>query len=200
MNIIFFGAPGSGKGTQGKRLASELNLKHISFGDILRTHIKEETEIGKKVKQALDQGQLVDNELMALVLEGQINIIGGYKGVIFDGFPRSIEQAELLHKVLAKYGLVIYGVVFLDVPTYIVENRLIERAKLEGRPDDQCPQKIATRLRIYHEETMPVYSFYKSLNKIHHIDGTKHVDEVYLDIKRSLEAVNSNFRNISKCD
>jgi adenylate kinase len=188
MNIIFFGPPGSGKGTQGKRLAAEYNLKHISFGDILRKHVKEDTEIGKKVKKKLDQGQLVDNELMSLILEDHISTTSGYKGVIFDGFPRSIEQAELLYKILKKYNLEIFGIIFLDVPTQIVENRLIERAKLEGRPDDQCPKKIAVRLRIYQDETLPVYHFYKNLNrKIHHIDGAKHTDEVYLSIKKSLE-------------
>lgn len=189
MNLIMFGPPGSGKGTQGKRLANEYGLKHISFGDVLRDHIKNKTVIGEKVKHTLEDGRLVGVDIMGLILEDQLNSLSLHKGSVFDGFPRNLMQAQLLNDIMLKRGMALHGIIFLDVPSEVSHHRIAERAKVEGRLDDQSPEKIATRLQVYHDETLPVHDFYKGKVKFHHINGLQKLDEVYSAIRSSLNSV-----------
>lgn len=186
MNLIMFGPPGSGKGTQGKRLANEYGLKHISFGDVLRDHIKNKTVIGEKVKQTLEDGKLVGVDIMSLILEDQLNSMNLHKGSVFDGFPRNLMQAQLLNDIMLKRGMDLNGIIFLDVPFEVSHQRIAERAKIEGRLDDQSLEKIATRLQVYHDETLPVYDFYSGKVEFHHINGLQKLEEVYSSIKSSL--------------
>ncbi|MDE6333429.1 MAG: adenylate kinase [Muribaculaceae bacterium] len=187
LNIVLFGAPGSGKGTQSDRLISKYGLHHISTGEVLRDHIARGTELGKIADSYISKGQLIPDELMIRVLEHVLDAnpqLTG-KGVIFDGFPRTIDQAKALKTMLASRGSKVHAVVGLEVPEDELVRRMINRGKETGRADDNL-DTIKQRLAVYHNQTSPLREYYISEGKYHGIDGAGDVDEIFGRITRSL--------------
>ena len=182
-NIVIFGAPGSGKGTQSDKIIAEYGLGHISTGDVLRAEIKGETELGKTAKSFIDKGQLIPDELMIDILAKVYDDCGtDHKGVIFDGFTRTIPQAEALKVMLAKRGHQVSAMIELDVPEDELMARLINRGKLSGRSDDN-EETIKKRLAVYHSQTSPLIDWYKKENLHYHINGSGELDRIFADIK-----------------
>lgn len=154
LNIVIFGAPGSGKGTQSEKIVEKYGINHISTGDVLRAEIKNGTELGKTAKSYIDQGQLIPDELMIDILASVFDSFEDSKGVIFDGFPRTIAQAEALKKMLAERNQGVSVMLDLDVPEDELMVRLIKRGKDSGRADDN-EETIKKRLHVYHSQTSP---------------------------------------------
>ena len=181
-NIVIFGAPGSGKGTQSDKLIEKYGLEHISTGDVLRAEIKNGTELGNTAKQFIDNGQLIPDELMISILASVYDSFGReHKGVIFDGFPRTIPQADALKKMLAERGDKVAAMIELDVPEDELMTRLIKRGQESGRSDDNA-ETIKKRLDVYHHQTQPLIEWYKSEGIHHHIDGLGALDRIFGDI------------------
>ncbi|MBO7139112.1 MAG: adenylate kinase [Prevotella sp.] len=181
-NIVIFGAPGSGKGTQSDKLIEKYGLQHISTGDVLRAEIKNGTELGRTAKQYIDQGQLIPDELMISILASVYDGFGrGHKGVIFDGFPRTIPQAEALKAMLAERGDKVAAMIELDVPEDELMKRLLLRGQLAGRADDN-EETIKKRLVVYHQQTQPLIEWYSKEGLHHHIDGLGELDRIFQDI------------------
>ncbi len=188
-NIVIFGAPGSGKGTQSERLIEEYGLYHISTGEVLRGHIARGTELGKIADSFISQGQLIPDELMVNILEHELDSNPRTeRGVIFDGFPRTIPQAQALSKMLESRNSKLHAVVGLEVDDSELVERLIKRGKDSGRSDDN-PETINRRLEVYHNQTSPLRDFYKKEGTYHAIPGTGSVDGIFDTIKKSLDRV-----------
>lgn len=208
MKIIMLGAPGAGKGTQAKQIATKYGIPHISTGDIFRANIKNGTELGMKAKSYMDQGALVPDELTCDLVMDRIAQQDCEKGFVLDGFPRTIPQAEALTKALAKIGQAMEYAIDVDVPDENIVNRMSGRraclncgatyhivfnpTKVEGvcdacgnqtvlRQDDK-PETVQKRLSVYHEQTQPLIDYYKEQNILKTVDGTKPMDEVFSDI------------------
>lgn len=188
LNIVIFGAPGSGKGTQSERLIDEYGLHHISTGELLRRHIAEGTELGTVANKYISQGHLIPDDLMIKVLEDVLdsNPELTSKGVIFDGFPRTIDQAGSLNDMLEKRGTKVHAVVGLEVNEDDLIRRMLQRGKESGRADDNI-DTIRERLNVYHNQTSPLRDFYIKEGKYHAIDGNGTVDNVFGSIKKSLK-------------
>ena len=181
-NIVIFGAPGSGKGTQSDKLIARYGLEHISTGDVLRNEIKNDTPLGKTAKQYIDKGQLIPDELMIDILASVYDSFGkAHKGVIFDGFPRTIPQAEALKKMLAERGHRIAAMIELDVPEDELMKRLLLRGKESGRSDDN-EETIRKRLGVYHTQTAPLIDWYKAEGIHNHIEGVGELDVIFGNI------------------
>ena len=178
MNIVLFGGPGSGKGTQSEKLIEKYGLHHISTGEVLRDHIKRKTELGKIAKKYIDEGQLIPDELMIDILDSVLEEAKDKPGVIFDGFPRTIPQAHALNKMLEKRGSTLHAVVGLEVPEDELINRLIKRGQQSGRSDDN-PDTIKQRLEVYHSRTSPLRDFYKESGLYHPIDGSGDIHSIF---------------------
>ena len=161
LNIVIFGAPGSGKGTNSALLVEEFKLDHISTGDVLRAEIKNGTELGKIAQSYIDHGNLIPDELMIDILASKYDTFKGSKGVIFDGFPRTIAQAEALKKMLEERGEKISGMINIEVDEEILMTRLLRRASIEGRADDN-EETIKKRFAVYHSQTAPLIDWFKS--------------------------------------
>ena len=185
LNIVIFGAPGSGKGTQSERIVEKYGINHISTGDVLRAEIKNGTELGKTAKGYIDQGQLIPDELMIDILASVFDSFKDSKGVIFDGFPRTIAQAEALKKMLAERGQDVSVMLDLEVPEDELMVRLIKRGKDSGRADDN-EETIKKRLHVYHSQTSPLIDWYKNEKKYQHINGLGTMDGIFADICLSL--------------
>ena len=181
LNIVIFGAPGSGKGTQSERIVEKYGINHISTGDVLRAEIKNGTELGKTAKGYIDQGQLIPDELMIDILASVFDSFKDSKGVIFDGFPRTIAQAEALKKMLAERGQDVSVMVDLDVPEEELMIRLIKRGKDSGRADDN-EETIKKRLHVYHSQTAPLIDWYKNEKKYQHINGLGTMEGIFAEI------------------
>ena len=190
LNIVIFGAPGSGKGTQSENLIKHYELFHISTGDVLRDHIKRGTELGKTAKQYIDQGQLIPDEVMIGILAQVIddNKEAAQNGVIFDGFPRTIPQAEALETLLNERGTSVSAVVGLEVPEQELIDRLVKRGQMSGRSDDN-EETIKKRLAVYHNQTSPLQEFYKEKGLYKAIKGTGTIDGIFEDIKAAIDAI-----------
>ena len=186
LNIVIFGAPGSGKGTQSERIVEKYGINHISTGDVLRAEIKNGTELGKTAKGYIDQGQLIPDELMIDILASVFDSFKDSKGVIFDGFPRTIAQAEALKKMLAERGQDVSIMVDLDVPEEELMIRLIKRGKDSGRADDN-EETIKKRLHVYHSQTAPLIDWYKNEKKYQHINGLGTMDGIFADICEAVD-------------
>ena len=186
LNIVIFGAPGSGKGTQSERIVEKYGINHISTGDVLRAEIKNGTELGKTAKGYIDQGQLIPDELMIDILASVFDSFKDSKGVIFDGFPRTIAQAEALKKMLAERGQDVSVMVDLDVPEEELMVRLIKRGKDSGRADDN-EEIIKKRLHVYHSQTAPLIDWYKNEKKYQHINGLGTMEGIFAEICEAVD-------------
>ena len=188
LNIVIFGAPGSGKGTQSDKLIEHYNLFHISTGDVLRDNIRRGTELGQIAKGFIDQGKLVPDELiidiLAQVLDENKDKI--QQGVIFDGFPRTIPQAEVLEKLLAERGTKIDAVVGLEVPEEELIKRILLRGQMSGRSDDN-EETARKRLETYHNQTSPLKAYYEEQGKYRAINGLGSIDGIFDLIKEALD-------------
>lgn len=186
-NIVIFGAPGSGKGTQSDKMIEKYGFEHISTGDVLRSEIKNGTELGKTAKSYIDQGQLIPDELMVDILASVYDGFGKeHNGVIFDGFPRTIPQAEALKKMLADRGHKVAAMIELDVPEEELMKRLILRGQMSGRSDDN-EETIKKRLDVYHNQTSPLIEWYKNEGIHYHINGLGELDRIFGDICKVID-------------
>ena len=176
-NIVIFGAPGSGKGTQSDLLVKKYGFKHISTGDVLRAEIKNGTELGNTAKGFIDNGQLIPDSLMIDILASVYDSLCPCEGVIFDGFPRTIPQAEALKEMLAKRGTEVSGMLELDVPNEMLIERLVNRGKTSGRADDN-EETIRKRLDVYNNQTAPLIEWHEKEGKRHAVKGYGELEEI----------------------
>ena len=186
LNIIIFGAPGSGKGTQSDLIKKYYNLAHISTGDVLRQEMKNETELGKIAKGYIEKGQLVPDDLICDMLDKTLETLKEAQGVIFDGFPRTIPQAEALEKILAKRDMEITALIDLQVDDAELMKRLLERGKISGRSDDN-EETIQSRLKVYHAQTAPLAEYYQQKGKRIAIKGVGSIEEIFNRITLELK-------------
>tara|TARA_B100001057_G_scaffold165052_1_gene165601 strand:+ start:3318 stop:3893 length:576 start_codon:yes stop_codon:yes gene_type:complete len=178
LNIILFGKPGAGKGTQADYIKNYFNLIHISTGDLFRNNIKNKTQLGLMARSFMDQGKLVPDQVTVDMLKNEVTKNDKANGFIFDGFPRTISQAEILDKFLNSIKMNITATISLDVEDLVLEKRLIKRGKISGRIDDQNLDKIRNRFKEYKKKTFPLINYYKSFNKFHSISGTGSIYEI----------------------
>jgi len=188
LNIVIFGAPGSGKGTQSDLIKKTFNLAHISTGDVLRQEMKNETDLGKIAKGYIEKGQLVPDDLICDMLAKTLDTLTDAKGVIFDGFPRTIPQAEALEKILAIRGMEVSLLLDLQVDDDELMRRLIERGKLSGRSDDN-EETILSRLKVYHSQTAPLANYYQEKGKRLIIKGIGTIEDIFCRIKEAIESI-----------
>ena len=186
-NIVIFGAPGSGKGTQSDLMIQKYGFGHISTGDVLRAEIKNGTELGKTAKGYIDNGQLIPDELMVNILASVYDGFGKeHKGVIFDGFPRTIPQAEALKAMLAERGHKVAAMIELHVPEDELMKRLLLRGQQSGRSDDN-EETIKKRLDVYHNQTSPLIDWYENEGIHHQINGLGELDRIFDDICKVID-------------
>lgn len=184
--IVLFGAPGSGKGTQSARLIDEYGLYHISTGELLRQHIKNGTELGKVADGYISKGQLIPDDLMIRILDETLDKeASGKNGVVFDGFPRTIPQADALKHLLRRRGHDLSAVVGLEVPEDELVTRMLQRGKETGRADDNI-DTIKNRLQVYHSQTAPLREYYIKEGKYLPVNGHGVVDEIFGNIAKGL--------------
>ena len=178
INIILFGKPGAGKGTQAQFLKKRFNLKHISTGEIFRNNIKNETKLGVLAKSYIDNGDLVPDNVTIQMLKSEVQKSNNTNGFIFDGFPRTISQAEVLDSFLESIKMEITATISLEVKETVLEEGLINRGKLSGRSDDQDIDKIKNRFKEYNIKTSPLKNYYKSKNKLYAVSGIGSIDQI----------------------
>jgi adenylate kinase len=182
INLILFGPPGAGKGTQSAKLIEKYSLTHISTGDLFRKHLKEGTPLGKLAKGYMEKGNLVPDQVVIDMVDDKIKSSGDITGIILDGFPRTIPQAEALDKLLASKQAPIKVLVELVVPEEELRIRLADRAVKENRPDDAKPEVIENRISVYKSETVAVAQYYKEHKKYASVIGVGKIDEIFVNI------------------
>lgn len=178
INLVLFGKPGAGKGTQAQFLKEKYNLKHISTGDVFRYNIKNNTELGALAKSYMDKGDLVPDEVTIKMLEGEVNKNREADGFIFDGFPRTVAQAEALDNFLESKDMKINATLALDANDEVLIARILERGKVSGRSDDQDVNKIRNRFQEYNQKTAPLKEYYKEQNKYKSVNGIGTIAEI----------------------
>lgn len=186
-NLILFGPPGSGKGTQSENIVSKFGLKHLSTGDLLRREIAEKTPLGTEAKSFMDKGQLVPDEVVIGMIDSCIGQNAGAKGFLFDGFPRTAAQAEALDKLLALKKTAISKVIALEVSEEELVKRLLKRGETSGRSDDTNEEVIRKRFAVYKNETQAVATHYKALGKFESIPGEGSVEEIFGALSKVIE-------------
>ena len=178
INIVLFGKPGAGKGTQAEFLKEKYSLTHLSTGDIFRFNIKNETDLGKLAKSYMDAGDLVPDEVTIKMLEGEVEKHPETKGFLFDGFPRTLAQADALDAFLATKKWEITATIALEADDEILVQRLLERGKTSGRVDDQDEEKIRNRYQEYNEKTAPLMEYYSKQHKFYPVNGIGSIAEI----------------------
>lgn len=187
LNLVLFGGPGSGKGTQSAKLIDKYGLYHISTGEVLRDHIARDTELGRLANSYISKGNLIPDDLMIQLLDDVLEKEAkGKNGVIFDGFPRTLPQAKALEKLLEKRGTKLHAVVGLEVNDDELMKRMLSRGAATGRADDN-PETIRKRLDVYHNQTMPLREHYTATGHYLPIDGHGTVDEIFDDIVNKID-------------
>jgi len=182
LNLVLFGPPGAGKGTQSQKLIEKYGLIHLSTGDLLRGEITQGTALGLEAKKLMDEGILVPDAVVIGMISNKLDANKGAKGFIFDGFPRTVAQADALDNLLKSKRSAISGMIALDVNDDELEHRLLLRGKSSGRPDDANPEVIRKRIHEYNSKTAPVAEFYKNQNKFQKINGIGTVEEIFAAI------------------
>lgn len=188
-NLVLFGKPGAGKGTQAAFLKDKYNLVHISTGDIFRYNIKNETKLGKLAQSYMDKGDLVPDEVTIQMLQEEVEKNPNAEGFIFDGFPRTIAQAEALDAFLTSKGMRIHGTLALEADDEILIKRLVERGKVSGRTDDQDEEKIRNRFTEYNEKTAPLIAFYQAQGKYHAVNGIGTIEEITTRLSETIDKI-----------
>lgn len=188
LNLVIFGAPGSGKGTQSEHLIAKYGLDHISTGDLLRAAIKNDTELGRAAKGYMDAGQLVPDELIIGLIESVLKERTPKVGLILDGFPRTVPQAIALEELLKKYNTAVHAVLDLQVGEEELIERLLKRGQASGRSDDNL-ETIQNRLKVYHEQTAPLAEYYASKGVHHPLVGTGTISEITERIAGVIDAL-----------
>jgi len=186
-NLVLFGPPGAGKGTQSIKIAEKYNLGHISTGDIFRSEIKNKTPLGLKVTSIIEKGELVPDELLIDLLKNAMHKFEDINGFAFDGFPRTIKQAEDLDILMQEEGSAVTLTLALDVDDDELARRLLNRAQLEGRKDDTA-EVIANRLKVYHEQTKPLIDFYDKQGKFKSAKGKGSIDEIFAELCKIVDS------------
>ncbi|QKG51645.1 adenylate kinase [Hymenobacter sp. BRD67] len=186
-NIVLFGPPGAGKGTQSQKLIAKYNLVHLSTGDLLRAQIAEGTELGLKAKKLMDEGLLVPDEVVIGMIGSALATNTQASGFIFDGFPRTTAQAESLDRLLARHHTTVACMIALEVGEEELVKRLLERGKTSGRPDDQDETKIRRRVTVYNTETAQVASYYAAQHKFHALNGIGEIETIFQQISALID-------------
>lgn len=188
LNLVLFGPPGAGKGTQSQKLIEHYQLVHISTGDIFRAHIKNQTKLGQEVSQLIADGQLVPDAITIAMLEEEVKQNPQAKGFIFDGFPRTVPQAKALDVFLKGKNQAITAVIALDVTQEELTNRIAERHKLTNRPDDNA-DKLVKRIDEYFTKTILVLPYYEAQGKLDKVNGIGQIDTIFTDLKKAIDAL-----------
>ena len=188
LNIILFGPPGAGKGTQSQFLREKYNLTYISTGQILREEIAAESELGLQVKELIGHGGLVSDEIVAKIIEKKLSDNMESAGFLFDGYPRTVRQAEMLEELLEKYDMSLTGVLSLEVPEEMLIERMLERGKTSGRADDNL-ESIKHRFEEYYEKTHPVTDFYLEKGCLHPVNGVGEIPEIFEHLCTVIDAL-----------
>lgn len=185
-NIVLFGAPGAGKGTQAEKMVEFFGFAHVSTGDLLRAEIAKGTVLGKEIQATIEKGEFVSDAMVAEMIDSFVNEHQWEKGIIFDGYPRTVKQAETLDVIMARYHLQIDCMLALEVEENELIKRICERAKTSGRADDSDEHIIRRRIEVYHEKTAPVAAFYATQKKYCEVRGMGTIESIFESIKQVL--------------
>lgn len=189
INILLFGPPGAGKGTQAEFIVKRYGLTEVSTGDIIRQEIAMGSDLGKEVAMQMEGGALASDEIVINIINNYINTSTNPKGNIFDGFPRTIRQAEALHRILQGVHSEVTALISLEVPKKELINRMKERGKISGREDDKSEEVMNNRIAIYEEKTKVVKEYYKKFGKCFEVDGTGTIEEISNKIRAIIDAM-----------
>lgn len=189
INLILFGPPGSGKGTQAKKLAEKYNILHISTGDLFRKEIGDKSELGQLAMEYINKGELVPDSVTIGMLKAALERHGSTFGVIYDGFPRTVDQAQALDVLLEEEQDEIDLLVSLKVNDEEIIERLLKRGQMDGRVDDQSEEVIRDRIAVYKKETQPVYAYYDAMDKSITIDGMGSIDDIFDRLTETIDQV-----------
>ncbi len=179
INLILFGPPGSGKGTQAAKLVARYELVHISTGDLFRYEMSHDTPLGKRAKRYIEAGELVPDEVTIGMLRNKVEAHPDARGFIFDGFPRTVAQAEALDNLLAEKGTEVSALIALEVDDEEIVQRILKRGQTSGRPDDNDESIIRKRIEVYKKETAPVFAYYAEKGKAHKVHGIGTIEEIF---------------------
>lgn len=189
LNIILFGPPGSGKGTQASLIISKYELVHLSTGDMLRAEIAAQTKLGMEAKTLMDRGELVPDSVVISMIESKLNANKSAKGFVFDGFPRTVKQAEALDVLLKKYNAPVKVVLSLYVSEKELTQRILKRGQTSGRPDDQNEDIVRNRVAEYRNKTEPLAAYYRAQNKLQQIVGEGTIDDIFELLSKEIDKV-----------